>query len=208
MAKSELKPWALAGIIVGSFILIPSILLAVLMLKTQYLELRKVVSASMEPALHPGDYLYIDKAGAGLKPWRRGDIVIFYPPHPNSVVKTDALSTIIRKTGLSHLIYRTGTARDKVYISRVIGLPGETIHVVPRQGVFINGKALEEPYITEPGTVCTQYHRCEALRLPKNAYFLMGDNRNHSLDSRYFGLVPGDRIYGRVVKLIERRRPS
>jgi signal peptidase I len=81
-------------------------------------------------------------------------------------------------------------------IKRVIGLPGETIEI--RDGtVLVNGTALDESYVNGVRTSCSTY--CGPLTLEPDTYFVMGDNRWNSLDSRTFGPVPADHFIGRVV---------
>jgi signal peptidase I len=81
-------------------------------------------------------------------------------------------------------------------IKRVIGLPGETIEI--RDGaVLIDGAALDEPYVNGLQTICSAY--CGPQKLAPDSYFVLGDNRANSLDSRAFGPVPADRFIGRVV---------
>jgi signal peptidase I len=87
-------------------------------------------------------------------------------------------------------------ARGVMLIKRVIGLPGEHIQFIGQQ-LYINGQLVDEPYINE---ACTQFNCPDAeWSLGENEYFVMGDNRNHSKDSRVFGAVPLDHIVGRVV---------
>lgn len=89
---------------------------------------------------------------------------------------------------------------DKEYVKRVIGLPGERLKIVNKQ-VFINGMPLEEPYTVfkDPGTEGPHSPRdnfAETL-IPGNHYFCMGDNRDHSYDSRYWGPVKKDFMTGK-----------
>jgi signal peptidase I len=85
---------------------------------------------------------------------------------------------------------------EVMLIKRVVGLPGETIELRDQQ-VYIDGVLLEEPYIREACTVS----KCadESWQLAETEYFVMGDNRNHSRDSRDFGVIPIDHIVGHVV---------
>jgi signal peptidase I len=85
--------------------------------------------------------------------------------------------------------------RSKSFIKRVVGLPGEIVEI--RQGiVYVNGKALAEPYVPP------QYEDLSDFgpqRVPSDSYFVMGDHRISSNDSRVFGSVPSRYIYGRAV---------
>jgi signal peptidase I len=118
---------------------------------------------SMEPTLYDGQYLIVSKVIYWVHPPERGDVVVFRPPN--------------------------GSSED--YIKRVIGLPGETIEI--RGGtVWINGVALEEPYITAAGGD-------SGLRtLGDEQYFVLGDNRNNSSDSRSWGVLPRQDIIGKA----------
>ncbi|MHB8509511.1 MAG: signal peptidase I [Candidatus Dormibacteria bacterium] len=95
----------------------------------------------------------------------RGDVVIF---HPDS-----------------------GTESD--FVKRVIAVPGDVIQVKGAV-VMIDGQALDEPYLHEAWTVLPSYHDGTLVTIPEGNYFLLGDNRNHSNDSRVLGLQPRDRI--------------
>src|SRR5712664_2350480 len=85
--------------------------------------------------------------------------------------------------------------RSKSFIKRVVGLPGETVEI--RQGrVYVNGKRLSEPYIPPEFADSNSY---SPLRVPADEYFVMGDHRSSSNDSRVFGPVPNRYIYGKAV---------
>jgi signal peptidase I len=85
--------------------------------------------------------------------------------------------------------------RTKSFIKRVIALPGETVEI--HQGiVYVNGRALQEPYVPPRYEDLTDYG---PVKVPKNSYFVMGDHRISSNDSRIFGPVPSRYIYGRAV---------
>jgi signal peptidase I len=81
---------------------------------------------------------------------------------------------------------------DRSIIKRVIGLPGETIEIRDKK-VLINGVALNEPYLNAPTNSSLRPETIEP-----NRYFIMGDNRNNSSDSRSFGTIPASNILGRV----------
>jgi len=93
-----------------------------------------------------------------------------------------------------------GTGGPIASVKRVIGLPGERVE--DRSGVlFINGKRLNEPYM-KPGR---RDHYSGAWRVPAGKYFLVGDNRQESCDSRYWGPVPQDLIIGKVRTVFRER---
>ena len=133
-------------------------------------EARFIPSESMLPTLKVDDRLIVDKLSYSFKEPQRGDIVVFNP--------TDTLKE---------------QKFNDAFIKRVIGLPGDRIAV--RAGrVFVNDKPLNEGYLKEP----PQYEY-DAVTVPPNSYFVLGDNRNNSYDSHYWGVVPKDRIIGRAV---------
>ncbi len=133
----------------------------------------KVYGSSMEPSLYQGQYLVVNK----LVYLKLGERQVFRPPGRGDIV-------ILRPP-----------AKDKLLIKRVIGLPGDTVEV--KEGlVYINGEALSESYIQEPPVYTLSRHI-----VPLGSYFVLGDNRNHSLDSADWdnlGPVPGENIVGQA----------
>ena len=139
-------------------------------------------SSSMEPTLHcakPGfgcgashpDRLLVRSFDSAPS---RGDIVVFTTP-PRAAEPCGAGGT---------------------FVKRLIGLPGET--VAERDGVvFINGEKLNEPYLKAD----RRDDETSRWHVPDGQYFLMGDNRSSSCDSRFWGSVPRDKIIGKVVKI-------
>jgi signal peptidase I len=94
------------------------------------------------------------------------------------------------------VVFNAPTGERDALIKRVIGLPSDTVEL--RDGaVLINGTLLNEPYVTGAQTSCGNY--CRPFTLGPDEYFLMGDNRVNSLDSRSFGPIPAGQIVGRVV---------
>ena len=130
-----------------------------------------IPSASMQPTLLIGDRIVVDKLSYHLHGVGRGDIVVFATPP-----KEQSDPTI------------------KDLVKRVIGLPGD---VISSKGglVYINGAPLHEPYLVN-GTVTTDI---TTQKIPPNEYFVMGDNRGDSQDSRFFGPISRSLIVGREV---------
>lgn len=123
---------------------------------------------SMEDTLQDKDNLICDKISYRFKDPERFDIVVIYPDEEKS-------------------------AR---WIKRIIGLPGEEVRIDTEGNIYINGEILEEDYgketIKDPGMAI------EPIQLGEDEYWVMGDNRNHSSDSRVIGPVPKDRIIGKA----------
>src|SRR5207249_6602597 len=173
-----------------------SVIIAVIMalfIRTFVVQAFKIPTGSMENNLLIGDHLLVNKFVVGptasslertllpVRPVKRGDVVVFkYPEEPN---------------------------RD--FIKRVIGLPGETIEVREKR-VYVNGKALEEPYAhyLMPVSTPSEFHevtsfdvreRYGPVTVPPAHYFVMGDNRDNSQDSRYWGFLPRGNIKGKAL---------
>jgi signal peptidase I len=157
----------------------------------------------MENTLLIGDYLLVDKLHYGegrfwdrilpYRPVRRGDIVVFhYPVHPS-----------------------------EHFVKRVVGVPGDRLRLINRQ-VYVNGVPLKEPYVRYSSDVHDAFRddfprlnipvpglegdwwvqmkklvEDGQLIVPEGHYFVLGDNRDESLDSRYWGFVPRENIVGR-----------
>ncbi len=140
-------------------------------IRTFIAEARYIPSESMLPTLEVNDRLIVEKVTYYFTQPERGDVVVFGP--------TDAL--------------REQQFRD-AFIKRVIGLPGDIVEV--REGtVYVNDTPLaEESYIFEPPN-----YEYGPAAVPEDSYLVLGDNRNNSFDSHYWGFVPRDRIIGKAV---------
>lgn len=156
------------------FDLIESVVVALSIFVVIYLFLiqpHQVKGASMDPTFHDGQYILTDKISYRLHMPQRGDVVVFKAPmNP-----------------------------DFDYIKRIIGLPGDTISIKDGK-VIINGQSLNDEYIqTDTILLPGQYIReGEQITVGPNEYFVLGDNRSHSADSRQWGMVPQKDIIGRV----------
>jgi signal peptidase I len=162
-------------------------------------EPRLIPSESMVPTLQVEDRVFIEKLSHWWRPYQRGDILVFYPP--STLLYNDPLSWFLRSTGLSGFLFNKDDRIDVAYIKRLIGLPGDMVDVRPADGVYINNHKLNEPYTNEIALSCTQETPvlfCGPVRVPEGQYFLMGDNRNASQDSRFWGMLPKQRVLGKA----------
>ena len=156
-------------------------------------EPRLIPSGSMHPTLIEGDRLFIERVTHFIKKPERFDIIVFYPP--NEVLDQNPWSWFTRLTGLFN--------KDIAYIKRIIGVGGDKIEIKQDENdktrVFLNDKPLDEKYILDGEMPsCNSRMYCSVV-VPEGEYFVMGDNRANSYDSRYWGFLPDDRVIGRAV---------
>jgi signal peptidase I len=142
----------------------------------------KIPTGSMESNLLIGDHLLVNKFVYGLhsgflsrilpyKELKRGDVIVFKYPQ----------------------------SPDVAYVKRLIGLPGEKVEMVGRT-VYIDGQPLKEDYTQyiDAGSI---YERYGPFQVPEGKFFAMGDNRDNSQDSRFWGYVPRDHIIGKALAI-------
>jgi len=129
-----------------------------------------IPSASMEPTLQKNDRVLVNKLSYKLHDVHRGDIIVFKAPKDvNPPVKD--------------------------LVKRVIGIPGDTVEGRADGYVYVNGKRIHEPYLKPPGITTPGFSK---RTVPPDHYWVMGDNRVVSEDSRFFGFIPKKDIVGRV----------
>ncbi|MDE7445602.1 MAG: signal peptidase I [Lachnospiraceae bacterium] len=156
--------------ILGTSLYLLGVLVATFLIVTYVGQRTKVSGGSMEPMLSDGDNLIIDKISYRFQDPQRFDIVVFPFQYANR----------------------------PYYIKRIIGLPGETIYIDDDGNIYINNEILNESYgkevITDPGRAY------EPITLGEDEYFVMGDNRNNSSDSRdpVVGNIQRDDLIGKA----------
>lgn len=148
-----------------------SVLIAVVLIVFIYQPV-KVEGTSMEPGLSDNERIFINKFTykLNLGDIRRGDTVVFWYPADTT----------------------------KSYIKRVIGLPGDRIRIVHGQ-VYVNGSPLAEDYVALTSRDPSTWADGHEVLVPHGDYFVLGDHRNSSSDSRAWGWVPRENIYGKAV---------
>jgi signal peptidase I len=151
-----------------------------------------IPSESMEPQLATGDRVVVSRLSYELHEPRRGDVVVFDDPTQPPVVDDSLLPVRLGREALEAL--GVVEPRGRELIKRVIALPGETVWAQGGQ-VVIDGRALDEPYLTTPGIT----DDFAPVRVPEDHVFVMGDSRRNSKDSRRFGPVPTELVVGRAI---------
>ena len=169
-------------------------------------EIRWIPSGSMHPTLLEGDRIVVERFSRFIEAPKRGDIMVFYPP--STKLSYRFLPLLERLTGI--------LCKDVAYIKRVIGVPGDKIEIKFEDDgsayVYINDKKYKEDYIQSvyeyprcpDGNMpkimlfSDQVMKCGPFKLGKDEYFMMGDNRGNSQDSRYWGKLNKDRFIGRA----------
>jgi len=163
-----------------------AVLLA-LVIRTFVMQTFEIPSGSMENTLEVGDYLIANKFLYGLRlPWSGERVLPVRAPKRGDVV-----------------IFKFPEDRSQDFIKRLIGVPGDEVMVRGKQ-VFVNGKAFTDPHEVHkdpavlPATAGPR-DNFGPVRVPEGSYFMMGDNRDNSYDSRFWGFVKLEDIVGLAV---------
>lgn len=148
---------------------------------------------SMENTLHNGDKIIINKTQNIFKSTPNYEDIVIIDSRVNR--KRAFIDNIIDPLKYNMIVIKFTKNEDEIFwVKRVIGRAGDEIEF--KEGKVIrNGKALDEDYIKEPMI----YESSEKITVPENSIFVMGDNRNHSSDSRNIGCVPLDHVIGKYL---------
>jgi signal peptidase I len=182
----------LPGLILMAFVL-------AILIKTFLFQAFFIPTGSMEQTLLPGDRVLVNKIPYYFGDPARGDIIVFENPNGTSGPDRGAVDGFLNWLGQGLGISgqcdpdQPASGCETDYIKRVIGLPGDTV-VGKKDGVYVNGEKLDEPYLDGVRTAPFESHTVPAGKL-----FVMGDNRGNSLDSRFsLGDVPIDNVIGKA----------
>jgi signal peptidase I len=171
-----------------------SIVIAVILalfIRTFVVQAFKIPTGSMEENLLIGDHLLVNK-------------FVFGPTETALERKLLPIGTIKRR---DILVFKYPVEPDRDFIKRVIGLPGETVELRAKK-VYINGKPIDEPYVhflTPPSSEDQEVTSFDVREnygpktVPADHYFVMGDNRDNSQDSRYWGFLPRTYVKGKAL---------
>ena len=157
-----------------------------LLIRTFVVQAFKIPSGSMEPTLLVGDHILVNKFIYGVKiPFIRKTLIPISKPQRDDVIV---------------FIYPHDTSKD--YIKRVIGLPGDRIEIFDRK-ININGTLYDDKHgvyseVRNGGPLNMAKNRNRPIIVPENHLFVMGDNRDHSSDSRVWGFVPLKSVKGKA----------
>jgi signal peptidase I len=182
----------------GSFlrellVLLVTALVIAVGIKTFVAQAFYIPSGSMLPQLEVGDRIVVSKLSYKLHDPRRGDVVVFDSPYPRAKDTSGPVVRVLR--GLAQAVGIAAPSTDE-FVKRVVALPGETVEA--RGGrLFVNGRELVEPYLPR-STVIGDFGQ---VRVPAGEVFVMGDNRDNSQDSRYWGFLPAHFIKGRALMI-------
>ena len=155
-------------------------------------ELRWIPSGSMRLTILEKDRVYVEKLEFPKREIKRGDILVFYPPEEE--ISNSPIAIFKRLTGIF--------CKDIAFIKRAIGMPNDKFEIKfdnnsQEYRVFINDIPLNETYVSSKED-CKENMYCGPFISPEDNYFMMGDNRGNSQDSRFWGFLPKDRIIGRA----------
>jgi len=157
-----------------------------LFVRTFVVQAFKIPSGSMIPTLLIGDHILVNKFVYGIKlPFTNMTLIPVGRPRRDDVI-----------------VFKYPQDETKDFIKRVIGLPGDRVEVRHQQ-VYVNDHPLSEPFAVHqegvtPETETRPRDEFGPVTVPTDSYFVMGDNRDHSLDSRFWGFVSSDKIKGRA----------
>lgn len=174
-------------------------MLIAIIINTYFFRISRVSGDSMKQTFHTNDIVYISRAPYLFGDVKKNDIVIF----DSSFQERSFLMEVreaFKYNVISYKLFHVAQPTN-YYIKRVIAVSGDTVQI-KEDGVYVNGTLLEEPYVN-PEETPRYTNVSDSLKngvtVPAGKIFVMGDNRNHSTDSRMIGFVPEGDIIGKVI---------
>jgi len=151
----------------------------------------RIPSESMVPTLQIGQRVLVDRISKNFSDYERGDVLVFKPPRG-----ADENSCGVQHSESSPCPRPTSDRSDTNFIKRVVGVGGDRVKVLGG-AVYINGRRQKEPF-AQLDNSCDICNLPEEVTVPKGSYFMMGDNRGASADSRVWGPIPKDWVIGQA----------
>ena len=161
-----------------------------ILIKTFLIQAFWIPSGSMVPTLEVDDRVLVNKLEFRFGEPERGDIVVFESPygdHRQEPFGEAVVRTIVESIGI-----RTAQVPDD-FFKRVIATEGEVVEIVDNR-VLVDGVPIDEPYLPDG----VRMNDMDPVEVPAGQLWVMGDNRNHSSDSRVFGTIPADEVVGKA----------
>jgi signal peptidase I len=162
-------------------------LLIALLVRTFVIQAFKIPSSSMENTLLIGDHIFVNKFIYGYHiPFTNGRVLKFRQPARGDII-----------------VFVFPEDKTKDFIKRVVGVPGDTVEVRQKK-VYVNGRPVTEPYARYVDGLSTDMlvrtrDNMPPVKVPPRKYFVMGDNRDRSYDSRFWGFVDEDAVVGKAL---------
>ncbi|HEY2602754.1 MAG TPA: signal peptidase I [Thermoleophilaceae bacterium] len=192
MAKTKQKKSATGSVI--EFVTIVAVALGLALgIQAFIVKPYRIPSGSMEPTLTIGQRVLVDRVSKHFTSFHRGDVVVFKPP---AGANEETQCGDASKPPDEPCPTPTPKQADTNFIKRIIGLPGDHLKVIKGRA-YINGRELNEPYI-RPDPSCPICNEPREITIPPGHFFMMGDNRGQSDDSRDWGPVPKGWIIGKA----------
>jgi signal peptidase I len=151
----------------------------------------RIPSESMVPTLEIGQRVLVDRISKHWNDYGRGDILVFKPP-----AGADTTTCGVQHSETSPCPTPTKERSDTNFIKRIVGVGGDRIKVLGGH-VYVNGKEQKEPFARFSDS-CDICNLPDDIEVPKGYYFMMGDNRGASADSRVWGPIPKDWVIGQA----------
>lgn len=194
-AKKEKKKRSKVSYAIEYAIYVALILLCIFWVPEHVLQRTVVKGESMENTLHTNESLLVEKVSYHFKQPSRYDIIVFYPYGKNGDEVPESMKDQLE---IDNTASGDQEEDSELYVKRVFGLPGEKIQIIGND-IYVNDKKIDDPYAKNVMKDGDAGVASEPITLGEDEYFVLGDNREVSLDSRELGPIKGKNIAGHVV---------